>query len=104
VIRAYAADVRRVVTEFILDLDGFKNVIGVEILALTEIAGCDCLNEIEENVPAEGDGLRYSYDAESDSFYLQLSNEASKDQIALDGILVLDRAGAIVALECSLAD
>jgi uncharacterized protein YuzE len=40
--------------------------------------------------------VRYSYDDESDAFYLQLLNEPSKDQEAVDATIRINNEGAII--------
>lgn len=91
-------------TEIILDINQFREVIGLEILNLKLEAGKTCLNQIKENIKATVGSRRYSYDEDSDSFYLQLANESSVDQKAVIGTLTLNREGEIVALSAKLVD
>jgi len=82
--------------EFILDYNQFREVIGLEILNLNLEAGEACLNQIKEHINTMGGGIRYSYDEDSDSFYLQLADEPSVDQEAVSGMLTLNMEGEIV--------
>jgi uncharacterized protein YuzE len=82
----------------VLDLDQSGDVIGVEILNLIFHAGKNSLKAINRCVPTEGDGLRYAYDEDSDSFYLRLRPGKSADQKAIQGLLSLDNDGQISSL------
>lgn len=95
----YGEHPRQIEVEFILDFNQFREVIGVEILNLKKEAGSNCLKRIEKSINTIGTGLRYSYDEETDSFYLQLSRESSIYQEAVLGTLILDDEGQIVSLE-----
>ncbi len=88
--------------EFILDLNRFRNILGIEILNLKAEVGGRCLEKIESSIDSTGDGLRYSYDEETDSFYLQISSESSSDQKAVDGVLVLSEQGQVLGFKAEL--
>jgi uncharacterized protein YuzE len=100
-VSAFEGKTINIKTEFVLDLNPFPQVIGIEILNLKLITGENCLKQIKKNIKKTGDGLRYSYDEETDSFYLQLVNEDSKDQLSVDGVLGIDSEGSIVYFEAS---
>lgn len=85
--------------EIILDFCQYGRVLGVEILNLNFKAGKNSLGMISHSVQTEGDGLRYAYDDDSDSFYLQLEKGRSIDQKALHGNLFLDDLGQIICLK-----
>ena len=82
--------------EFILDLNQFREIIGLEIFNLKLEAGEGCLTRIKENISTMDGNIRYSYDEDSDSFYLQLADEFSADQKAVIGTLTLNTKGEIV--------
>lgn len=82
--------------EFVLDINYLKNVTGIEILNLKTSAGKHCLEFLESYEELVDSGLRYSYDDESDSFYLEISDEASIDQKAVNGTLILNELGQII--------
>ena len=78
---------KEISSEFVLDYDQFLNVIGVEIINLELQAG---------------DPHRYSYDSDTDSFYLKLSSDRSFDQKAVYGKIILDKDGQIVSLRAKI--
>jgi uncharacterized protein YuzE len=82
----------------IVDLSPLGKVVGVEIINAVLKAGKNGLKLIEQSVPADGNGVKYSYDADSDSFYLRLTGDRSVDQKAVDGFVLLDDRGRILAL------
>lgn len=82
----------------VLDFDRHNALVGIEILNLTFEAGGKSLDIISRSVRTDGDGLRYSYDADSDSFYLRFKTERSADQKAVQGLMLCDGDGQIVAL------
>jgi uncharacterized protein YuzE len=82
----------------VLDIGQSGGVIGVEIINLAFEAGENCLAVIGGSVSRCGDGVRYSYDEESDSFYIRLRQGRSQGQRALDGTVSLDERGAIIGL------
>lgn len=88
--------IKQIEVEFILDKNQFDDVIGIEILDLKLEAGVRCLGRVESCIEVKGNGLRYGYDEETDSFYLQISNEDSSDQESINGILVLNSESQIV--------
>ena len=90
---------KEISSEFVLDYDQFQNVIGIEILNLELHAGKECLEIVERCIRSTGEPYRYSYDRETDSFYLKLSRERSFDQKAMDGIIAVDRKEQVVALK-----
>ena len=85
--------------ELILDFNQFHDVVGIEILNLKIEAGEFCLEEVANVISSAKKGLSYSYDEESDSFYLRITDERSIDQEAVDGKLILDRKGQIVGFK-----
>jgi len=97
----YEGETKCINTKFVLDLNQFGQVIGMEVLNIKLSAGYGCLKQIKKNIGTTGDGLKYSYDEDSDSFYLQIVNERSMDQITVEGILSLEMEGSIVCLEAS---
>jgi uncharacterized protein YuzE len=101
---AEAGDVGGKPIEMVLDFDQFGEVIGIEILDLMFNAGKGCLLGIAQCVPTEGDGVRYSYDEDSDSFYLRVTAGNSLDQKTVDGQLSLDAEGRITAMRAKWRD
>lgn len=76
--------------DFVLDIDRFGEVIGIEILDLMADAGEGCLQFIQES------GASYSYDEEADAFYLRLNEGVSLDQKVVQGKLLVDKEGQII--------
>jgi uncharacterized protein YuzE len=85
--------------EFVLDIDRFSNIIGIEIINLKYHLGKDSLELLGKNGDTVGTRMRCSYDTEADVFYLQLSNEYSSDQLVVDGKLYLDDNGHVIGVE-----
>jgi len=97
----FAPDAERVggrSIRMVLDFNSTGEVIGIEIINLVFKAGKKSLDIINQFVPIKGELPRYSYDQDSDSFYLRLKADRSLDQKALDGSMFLDREGRINAL------
>jgi len=88
--------------EVILDFDQFDDVVGIEVINLLLAAGPACLEAISKALPARHTDMRYSYDEESDCFYLKLRLERSRDQEAVEGRFALDQEGRIVAMHIEL--
>lgn len=84
--------------EFVLDFDRFKEVIGIEILDLVADAGDNCLHTLNKS------STNYSYDEESDAFYLRLNEGTSSDQEAVEGTLLMDNEGQIVGFRARFAN
>lgn len=76
--------------EFILDIDKYGEVIGIEILHLMLDAGADCLDYLRES------GVEFSYDEDSDSFYMRLKEGTSLDQMVVQGKLLKNNEGQVV--------
>jgi len=86
--------------EFILDYNQFRDIIGIEIINLQLEAGTSCLNRIKENISSNASSkIRYSYDDDSDAFYLQLADESSMDQESVLGKLTLNSEGEIIRFD-----
>ncbi len=84
--------------KMVLDFGQGGEVLGVEIINLALKAGRNSLRTIDESVRTQGSGLRYSYDEDSDSFYLRLKAGKSADQKAVEGVMFRDDEGRIIAL------
>ena len=100
----YDKNIKNVNIELILDLNRFGDVTGIEIINLKLEAGKFCLNSIKKYINTTGDNIKYSYDEDCDSFYLQLSNELSADQKAVDGLLVLNEKSEIIGIRVDFID
>jgi uncharacterized protein YuzE len=82
----------------VLDFGQQGEVLGIEIINLAYVAGQNCLQAISKSIGTDGQGLRFSYDDESDCFYLRLREGQSLTQKAVDGFVLLDQGGAITNL------
>lgn len=82
--------------EFILDLDMYGNIIGVEIIDIKIHAGPNVLKECDST------HINFSYDNDSDVFYLKLSEGRSTDQMSIVGQLILNQNGSLIRLEGEL--
>jgi uncharacterized protein YuzE len=87
----------------VIDLGEDAAVLGVEILNLTSQLGANCLRLVEEACTGTYD-CSYSYDQESDSFYLRLGSGRSIDQKALDGCVVQGADGQILGMRAERAN
>lgn len=81
--------------EFVLDFNQFRDIIGIEIINLKFEVGERSLIQIEKNMRVE-DSIRYSYDEDSDAFYMKLADGPSSDQEAVLGELIINQEGEIV--------
>ncbi len=93
---------REIATEFVLDHNGFGDVVGIEILNLKYQAGPNVLEGCDQASLATEDA-NTSYDDDADAFYIKLiGNERSIDQVVAKGTLVLDHEGHLIRLEAIL--
>lgn len=76
--------------EFILDIDKYGEVIGIEISNMMANAGDDCLDYVGNT------DVDFSYDEDSDSFYLRLKEGTSLDQLVVQGKLLKNNEGQVV--------
>ena len=93
---------RRVPLTMVIDLGQDGDVLGIEILDLVSQTGKESLGIIRQAVRTDGGGLRYAYDDDSESFYLQLRAGRSVDQKALEGFAFLDDLGQILGIGVNL--
>jgi uncharacterized protein YuzE len=84
--------------EMELDFDDSGAVVGIEIINLLFTAREKSLELIKTLVPIQGNEFRYSYDSESDSFYLHLKPGRSCNQKSVGGSLFLDGDNRIICL------
>jgi len=87
---------------FVIDFDLNGNVLGIEIINLKYYAGGNVLEGIDPELFGSKAKVRISYDEDVDALYLSLSNGRSTDQITVDGRVVLDEKGHLVAIEADL--
>lgn len=81
-----------------LDKDQDGAILAIEVINFLLIAGSNSLETIRKVVSEEGKELKYSYDEDSDSFYLRLKPGRSVEQSTVQGSMFFDREGTIVAL------
>jgi uncharacterized protein YuzE len=87
--------------DFVLDKNGFGEVIGVEILDLQRQTGPGVMGPDHEGVAGEGD-MRVGYDEEADALYVNLAvGERSLDQNVVRGVITLDSEGRLARLEAT---
>jgi len=101
---AYEGEITYVDIEFVVDFNQYGEIVGVEILNIKLESGEKCLDIIESAITTLDNALRYSYDEESDSFYLEISEERSIHQKSINGLLVINQIGQIVGLKFDLND
>jgi len=89
---------KEVTQEMVLDLDDAGKIIGIEILNLLFYAGEHGLDLIKHVLRTKGEELRYSYDEDSDSFYLRLRSGRSIEQNPIQGALIFNDKRQIVSL------
>jgi uncharacterized protein YuzE len=97
----FAPDAKRSAAQplkMVLDFDELGEVVGIEIINMLLKTGKNSLNVINQSVWTDGDGRGYSYDEDSDSFYLRLKDGRSVEQKAVQGSMFLDDAGKILGL------
>jgi uncharacterized protein YuzE len=90
---------KRLNMTFVLDLNQFDEIIGLEILNLRLTAGENALGRIQTLIPSSGKSIKYSYDPASDAFYLQISNDRSFTQESTEGTLLVNSVGEIVGFQ-----
>ena len=88
--------------ECVLDFNEYGEVIGIEIIDLKYYAGDKVLDGRKWASINKKEGVRISYDEESDAFYLSISDEKSVEQRSVNGKLILDKKGYMVKLEVDL--
>ena len=86
--------------EFVLDIDNYGDVIGIEIINLKYNTHCKdvALNGYRNT----DDGIRISYDSNADALSVSFSNNHSLDQKLTDGIVILDDNDYVVGMEINL--
>lgn len=84
--------------EFVLDIDKFGEVIGIEIMDLVADAGEGCLQLIQNS------SATFSYDEDVDAFYLRLEAGASLDQKVVEGKILLDERGQVIGFRAPTSD
>jgi hypothetical protein len=85
---------RTVPFEGVWDLNGLGEIVGVEVLDFRRQIG------VKPPPPDPVAKLpRWSYDEEIDAFYVRLRNDNAPRQETRKGLALLDREGAVVALE-----
>jgi len=85
----------------VLDFGSFGDVLGIEIMNLMLEAGKPALDLISQVVATTGYETRYSYDDESDSFYLRVHAGKSLNQKSVDGLAICDEDGRITELSAA---
>jgi len=96
------SDTKSVTVRFVLDLDKFGKILGIEILNLKDQLGIECLSNFEADIANCPRCLRYSYDKECDAFSLFVYEGRSLSQRAVDGQVILDGQGHIVGFKVVL--
>jgi uncharacterized protein YuzE len=86
--------------DFILDFNPFNEIIGIEIINIKEELGLHCL-ELFEKMNFWDNAITYSYDGDTDSFYLRITDERSIDQKVVNGEILLNDKRQIVAMKAS---
>lgn len=83
--------------DFIMDVDGFGNVVGVECIDY-----CGFLNEVNfEKIKIEFEGKAFmslSFDSDSGCFYIKINDERPVDQKVIRGTLCKNTSQEIVAI------
>lgn len=88
--------------EFILDYNNLHDIIGIEIINFKDRVGNNSLEKIQKVLGGSSHPIKYSYDNNTDCFYLQIADENSFDQEAVDGIVVLNENRSIISFRvCS---
>jgi uncharacterized protein YuzE len=87
--------------EFVLDINKFGDIIGIEVINLKYKLGKGSLEFLTQNQDSVDTKIRCKYDEEADAFYVRLSKEYSQDQIIVDGKFYLDDDRHIIGMEVS---
>ena len=93
------SDTRSVTVRFVLDFDGFGDILGIEILNLKDQLGMECLSSFEADIANHPRSLRYLYDEGSDALSLFIREGRSLSQRAVDGHVMLDNKGHIIGFK-----
>jgi uncharacterized protein YuzE len=81
----------------VLDFDELGEVSGIEIINLAVQTSLGS-HRLAKKAAGSNTILKCSYDDESDSLYLRLKTTRSIDQKALQGSIIVDRDGQILAM------
>ncbi len=95
---------KRVEVDAVLDIDGYGEVIGIEIIDLGTLVDGTVLSALCEMPEGDGPHVSLSYDEEVDAFYLRMRRERSLDQLPLIGEFLIDEKGALLGLEVDISD
>src|SRR5262245_8297514 len=85
----------------VLDIGHSDTILGIEAINFESYGGSRLLDQLDDSL-LKAAGMRLSYDAEADAFYLKIEDGRSLDQRAVQGRLFLDSEGRMAALEASL--
>lgn len=94
-------EVKRRSLRMVVDLGSHGDVLGIEIINLILTVGKHALEVVTQVVPNAGTEIWYGYDEESDSFYLGLKSGDSRIQKSVDGSVICDEVGRIIALNAN---
>jgi uncharacterized protein YuzE len=84
---------------FVCDFDESGSLIGIEILDLKRTAGENVMEGLKEILTPMGDAMQYTYDPEVDAFYFKIQPGRSRNQKAVNGKIITNDKGCLVALE-----
>ena len=90
---------RELPISIVVDLDWSGRLIGLEVINLTLQAGKKALVHVKQTLTSAQSPMRYSYDGETDSFYLRLHVGDSSNQRSIVGTLFLDNDDQIVGIK-----
>lgn len=92
---------KEAILDFVVDFDYWGNPIGIEIINLKNTLGETVLNGLFLGL--NSNGIRISYDDDSDAFYVSFSDEKSLDQMVISGKVFLNSSDNMTGLEFELS-
>lgn len=100
-LRSDSCQVRSVSVPAVIDIGRASEIVGIEILNLFSYVGQSALNLFAESLSGGGETISYSYDADSDAFYLRLRKVDAPRQRAVRGLLALDIEDRVVEIRAN---
>jgi hypothetical protein len=92
--------IKMIPVEVICDFNLYKELIGIEILNFTCFAGKDALQNLGVLI-ANPKEPRIRLTVPGDTFYFDIKNDRSLDQLAVNGSLALSEMGCLVSISAN---
>jgi hypothetical protein len=97
-----ASDDKAAQMPMVLDFNRFGDIIAIEMISIKHYGGPNLFQALDLHEINEASDIRFTYDDTCDSSWLVLDKDRSLDQRCVDGRLMINRSGQLVAIEVPL--